>query len=108
VVGLTTRTIEVTSHRWPGGIGLLTPTAAAPWWRTPDGQRHEFRAVVAGADPTRLEELARIHAEAIGAILRAAVAAKCSGEPTEARRLIAGASRLCHELLGPWGPRRRR
>jgi hypothetical protein len=108
VVGLIVRTIEVTSHRWPGGVGLLPPTPDAPWWRTSAGERHEFRGVVAGADPKSVERLAHVHSDAIGVILRAAVAAKCAGEPTEARHLIAGASRLCQELLGPWGPRPRR
>ena len=102
---MTTRTIEVRNHRWPGGIRLVPPVPEAPWWRTPDGERHEFRGVVAGSDPRSIERLARVHAEATGAIIRAAVAAKCAGEPVEARRLLAGASRLCQELLGPWAPR---
>ncbi len=101
------RTIEVTSYRWPGGIGLLAPEPAAPWWRTPEGERHAFREVVAGARAESVERLAHIHAGAIGDILHAAVAAKRAGEATEARRLIAGASQLCGELLGPWGLRPR-
>jgi hypothetical protein len=108
VVALTTQTIEVTSHRWPGGIGLVPPTCAVPRWRTPAGERHPFREVIAGARLESIQRLADAHVEAIGAILRAAVVAKRAGKPTEARRLIAGASLLCAELLGPWGPGRRR
>jgi hypothetical protein len=99
------RTIEVRSYRWPGGIGLLAPEPRAPWWLTPEGERHVFRAVVAGASLATVERFAYIHAQATGEILRAAVAATLAGEPTESRRLIAGASRLCGELLGPWVPR---
>lgn len=102
------RTIEVTSSRWPSGIGLLPPEPTAPWWRTPEGKRHAFRELVAGASAVTVERLANLHAEAIGQILRAAVSAKCAGDATESRRLIAGASRLCEELLGPWWPQQRR
>lgn len=99
---MTTRTLEVTSHRWPGGVGLLPPTSAAPWWRTPAGERHSFREVVAGAPLELIHRLANAHVEAIGAILCAAIAAKRGGKSTEARRLIAATSLLCQELHGPW------
>jgi hypothetical protein len=107
VVALTVRTIEVANYLWPGGIGLMPPTAEVPWWRTPAGERHPFREVVAGARLELIERLADAHVEAIGAILNGAVAAKRAGKPTEGRRLIAGASLLCEELHGPWGPGRR-
>jgi hypothetical protein len=107
VVALTTQTIEVTSYLWPAGIGLLSPTPAVPWWRTPAGERHSFGEVVAGARWEVIERLADAHVEAIGAILCGAVMAKGAGKVTEGRRLIAGASLLCEELHGPWGPGRR-
>lgn len=102
------RTIEVRSYRWPGGVGLLSPEPAAPWWRTPEGERHAFREVVAGGSMATIERLSNLHVEAIGKLLHAAVAAKCAGDAADSRRLIAGASRLCGELLGPWWPQQRR
>jgi hypothetical protein len=102
------RTIEVTSYRWPGGIGIVPPDAAVPSWRTPEGAEYAFREVIAGASAATVERLAKIHVEAIREVLHVALVEKQTGRRDEARRLIAGASRLCNQLSGPWGPRSRR
>ncbi len=77
-------------------------TAEHNYWRDPDGQRSGFSELAAGRDPDQVRELAELHVRAICALLRAGFAAQTGGEQGDARRLFAGASRLCTEPLGHW------
>jgi hypothetical protein len=94
------RTFEVVNHIWPGGIGLVAPSVATPYWHTPLGERVHFRSVVLGQEGERAAELTGEHAAAIAAIVEAANAARVGGDGKLMHRHVAAATRLCLEVAG--------
>ena len=85
-----------------GDLAARSPTTAAPFWRTPTGERTSFPALRAGLEAQRCEQLDEEHAAAIFRIARAAIRAQAGGDGREARRLAQAASRLCQETVGLW------
>jgi len=85
-----------------GDLAGRSPTTAAPFWRTPTGERTSFPALRAGLEAQRQEQLDDEHAAAIFRIARAALRAQSGGDGGEARRLAQAASRLCQETVGLW------
>jgi len=83
---------------FPGGAEVRAPTPADPRWRGAGGRPHSLSELVAGQSPQVRDHLLHVHAEAIGEIVRSAVAANLAGE--SARALVAAASRLLRELIG--------
>jgi hypothetical protein len=93
---------EIQNRRWPGGVGICPPTPRRPYWHLPSGERFSFPTILSGTRGEIREFVHRAHAEAIWEIAKAAAAALEAGEGTKARRMLAGASRLCGEPLGHW------
>jgi hypothetical protein len=78
------------------------PSPTHPYWRGPDGARAAFSELIAGRDLDQVAELGELHVEAVCTLVRAGLAAHAGGDGPEARRLFAGAARLCTEPLGHW------
>lgn len=85
-----------------GDLAARAPTADAPYWRTPTGERTSFPAVRAALDSERHDVLDEAHAAAIFHLARAAIRAQAAGSNADARRLAHAASRLCQETVGLW------
>ena len=47
-------TILLTNTKWPGGITVEPPFAANPYWRTAQGERYSFTAMITGVGMARV------------------------------------------------------
>ena len=80
-------------------LGLLSPDERAPFWRRPDGTRLTYDDARLAAGPEREADVARVHADAICALVAAAAT---TADADTARALASAAARLCGEVIGLW------
>ncbi|MDQ3647186.1 MAG: hypothetical protein M3433_01105 [Actinomycetota bacterium] len=85
-----------------GAALRLAPSCEQPCWHRPDGQRLSLQEVLSGLDPAGAEQARRQHAEAIGALVEAALEDQLGGRSERARERALAASRLCQEIVGFW------
>ena len=78
------------------------PTPDRPYWRDEQGRRTTIATVLAGRGVVERQLLLDEHCEAACRIIRAAAAARMTGDVARTRTLANQASRLCGELAGLW------
>lgn len=84
-------------------VAKRAPTPGEPWWEDTAGARSTFAVETAAASADRRAAIEAAHLQAIGAVARAALEARRTGDDALARRHAHGAARLCEELAGLWG-----
>jgi len=94
--------IDLLSPLFTAWTRVEEPTVALPWWHEPDGTPHTVNEMTAGQPAEKVDEIERLHADAVGRLLLAAGGARRRGDHLETRRLVTVAARLCQELIGLW------
>lgn len=94
--------IDLLSPLFTAWTRVEEPTVALPWWHEPDGTPHTVDEMTAGAPAEKVDEIERLHADAVSRLLLVAASARRRGDHREARRLVTVAARLCQEVIGLW------